>query len=749
MKRITALVAGVLCALMVAGPAAAEDTEADLYGRQVDEAIEKAQKWLLDQQEKSGAWSENEKFWHKYESGVTGVVTYALLKSGISAQNDQLERALAWMAEHPSDLTYELAFRVGCWAATHKQTQGKYRKRMYEDARKLVRGSYGGAYTYEVNKNATRYGEKKKKWDNSNSQYGLLGAWSYHRITNEVPLGYFRLVAGHWHQCQKRNGSWYYDEKRQKDSVTMTAAGLASLFVCYDNLYASRFVDCKGSNVYRRVEEGLKWFSENFQDVGKSKLYYHMYGIERVGLACGYKYFGKGKVDWYKWGVKELLERQRNDGSWKSSGNHSGNDEVATSYALLFLIRGRSPVLFNKLEWNGDWNNRPRDLASVTRWIGDQYEREFAWQIIHANAPVREWHDAQILYISAEKDPDFTDEEIAKLREFVDQGGTIFSVTECGGQGFRKGIRDAYKKMFPKLELTPMGPDHVIYNVYSELKGQPKFYQMTNGLRPLVIHTDVDLAKSWQLQLSGKGSERDFDAAANVYMYVTDLGEVRYRAVSHWPKEKKRSNYREVPVVRIKHDGDWNPEPLSLKRLARVMSVHANTSLEIQEPVTIEKLASSKAKVAFLTGMGKLSLTDAQKRAIVQYVKGGGTLLVDAAGGDEDFARSAARELESALPNSYFVRLLANHDMYQLKDNKIEKIAFRPYRENFRPNRRPGPPRIKAINVDGRPGILLSDEDLTLGLLGVPSYTCDGYMPDSAYRLVRNIVLHADKKSGD
>jgi len=51
-------------------------------------------------------------------------------------------------------------------------------------------------------------------------------------------------------------------------------------------------------------------------------------------------------------------------------------------------------------------------------------------------------------------------------------------------------------------------------------------------------------------------------------------------------------------------------------------------------------------------------------------------------------------------------------------------------------------PRIQAIEVNGRPAVFVSKEDVTAGLVGFPSYTCLGYAPDSALGLMRNMVLY-------
>ena len=69
-----------------------------------------------------------------------------------------------------------------------------------------------------------------------------------------------------------------------------------------------------------------------------------------------------------------------------------------SSFALLFLSRGRAPVLFNKLEYNlassskkpveGNWNQRPRDIANLTHFIGREREISMNWQIVNLQQAV-------------------------------------------------------------------------------------------------------------------------------------------------------------------------------------------------------------------------------------------------------------------------------------------------------------------------------------------------------------------------
>jgi hypothetical protein len=523
----------------------------------------------------------------------------------------------------------------------------------------------------------------------------------------------------------------------------MTAAGLASLFVCYDNLYVNRFIRCKGDTEFRPIQRGLDWFQKEFQKVNGSKFFYHVYGVERVGLACGYKYFGK--TDWYKWGLEEILEKQRNDGGWKSKGNHSGNDETATAYALLFLIRGRNPVLFNKLQYEGDWNNRPRDAASVTRWISRRTERTVAWQIIKVDVPVSEWHDAPILYIAGSREPKFTDEQIDKLREYVLQGGTILSTTECDGPGFRKGIRKVYARMFPEYELTPMGSDHPIYSVYFPLRGHPKMYQMSNGVRPLILHTDEDMPLSWQMKRVSS-REKHFEAAANIYMYITDLGKLHNRGVTYWPKKPKETPKNTIKLARLKHSGHYDPEPYAFKRFRRLMAKHGHADVRVSDPMEISALGKNGPEIATLVGTGTFALSEEQQAALKKYIDGGGTLFVNAVGGNEAFADAAEKMLRSLYPSTPLLRTLRSSEVYGSGKLAIREVSYRPYRKGgSRKPRTYKTPRLRSIMVDGRDAVIFAEADITEGLLGIPVFEADGYVPESAYELMRNIVLYAGK----
>ncbi len=725
----------------------------------IDEAIAKGVKYIWDQQKSDGRWEQFDqdvgingrlvKGYFKYPAGNSTIAAYALLESGVSPQHERMTKALNWLGRQSITKTYSLALRASAWQAANRTTNGKYKEQLAKDAKTLINSTENGAYGYESRGEV----DKKELTDHSNSQYAVLGVWAAQRDGLEVPVKYWEVVMDYWARKQKADGGWGYGRggpgHPDTPRASMTAAGIATMFVCKDNLAGSRYAACRGQKEEdtKSIKVGLEWFEKHFEEsIGKlnSWWYYYLYCMERVGLASGHKYFGT--INWFQAGARRLLSQQRDSGRW-------GNGVSDTAFAVLFLVRGRHPVLFNKLEFDGDWNNRPRDLASLTRWISNSFEKTVNWQIINLRTDVAEWHDAPILYISGAKAPKFTDADIAKLREFVWQGGTIFSATECAGTSFRKGMLDAYRKMFPTYEMVSLSKEHEIYSAHFKLRGTPRMSYISNGIRPLVVHTDIDLPKSWQMRM-WKTQKWAFESAANLYLYLTDGGQLRRRGVSHWPAEPKATPSRTVRVVRLKHAGNCDPEPLAYERFRRQLLRDTGVGLEVGEPVEIAEIAAAKARVAMMTGTGDFKLTDDERAALKAFVGGGGTLVIDAAGGPVfkvdpttkinkpvGFAAAAEREIEATFGEAPLRRLASAADVYNLPGYEIKTVRYR--RRTRARMAATKTPSLRAVTVGARPGVIYSREDLTAGLVGYAATGVDGYEPESAYALLRNILLSA------
>ena len=111
---------------------------------------------------------------------------------------------------------------------------------------------------------------------------------------------YMNLITEYVHRMNNiYDGTWAYTSG--PGTLSMTSAGTASLFVAEDYLYGARFGVRVGREPFSPpLKRALDWWERGGDiNVGVAAWWgYTLYGIERVGLASGFKYFGKH--DWYR-----------------------------------------------------------------------------------------------------------------------------------------------------------------------------------------------------------------------------------------------------------------------------------------------------------------------------------------------------------------------------------------------------------------------------------------------------------------
>ena len=296
----------------------------------------------------------------------------------------------------------------------------------------------------------------------------------------DVPPNYWQLVDAGWRRNQRKAGGWGYtvtdDPRFGTETLGMTVAGVASLFITSDALNNGRATGCNGNVVDANIEGGLRWIAEHFDDFDPETEYDRdwkyptLYGLERVGAASGLRSIGGN--DWYARGVAWLLPEQRKDGGFKSagkSGTTTTRGVIDTSFALLFLGRGRSPLLAAKLAHvpagadarggKADWNQRPRDLANLAAYTGQGAEKELQWEIVSQDRAVAEWLDAPMLYLSGSDALNLSADVKDKLREYAQKGGLIVLNADCGRPGFAKSAVESRQRAFPALRVPRAGGD--------------------------------------------------------------------------------------------------------------------------------------------------------------------------------------------------------------------------------------------------------------------------------------------------
>jgi len=761
---IMTVLSAIVCSQAMAAPAIPADDP--LANDPVEQAIRKAVAYLYTKQ-KNNNWEtvprRTEESGHMVDGaqwgGLSSMAVYGLLAAGENPQKKELATAIEWLGKADVIGVYAMGMKLQIWNYIEKPTPAQ-KDVLRKDATLLLNGVKTGAnnmglYHYWVD-------PTKGDYDHSTSNYGVLGMWAAAQQNLEVPEAYWKLVDAAWRKGQLKDGAWAY--KREANdahpgTMSLTPAGVATLYITQDMLNNHKG-ECKGNIIDKDIDRGIKWMSENFKSSGTNL--YSLYNIERVGTASGHKYFGT--IDWYEDGVKKLLKSQQADGSW--SGGHGGAIP-GTVWGILFLVKGRAPVMMNKLEYavdlRGDkgtanWNQRPRDIANLARWAGKSLEKDLNWQIVNLRVNVDDLHDSPVLYISGNQALTFTKEEKEKLKQYIEGGGLILGHADCVSSAFSASFLKLGTELYSGAEFRDLPADHLIYNCHFKRKTWPPGFTpsikaLSNGAREMMVLINAgDPARYWQIQnFAGVSIKPWAELAANIYLYAADKSTLksRFKGQSYIVnRDEKIKADRTIKVARLEYSGNWNLEPGGWRRFANYMHNTRKTDI-LTESVKLGdgKLKPGDFAVAHLTGTYKFKLSPAARAEIKAFVDGGGTLVVDAAGGVGDFKDSIEAELGEMFgaPGRNVSPLPLGHAVYAGGGQKLDKVSYRYFALPSLPGGTKTVPRLRGIEVNNRTAVFYSPEDLSVGLVGMNVDGIYGYSPDSATNLMECIVLHAAK----
>src|SRR5215469_376788 len=412
--------------------------QGQVTAEKVREAIERGVAYLEREQREDGSWPDPV----GYPGGITSICTLALLNCGVPANDKHVQNALNYLRKIKPQRTYSTALQTMVFCAAEPNTNLALIKRnaqWLEDNQKRT-GPMTGAWAYP-----------EAEGDNSNSQFALLALHEAERVGVKVSDRTWELAHKYWLDCQNPNGSWGY-KPQTLGTGSMTCAGIAALVITSDRLNRGDAeadgdqISCCGQQKDNGpLDRGLSWMGRNFSvhtnpnsRGAQSWLYYYLYGVERTGRLTNQRLLGGH--DWYREGAELLVSLQDELSSyWKGAGHAEDDPHLGTSLALLFLAKGRRPVLCAKLKHEplDDWNHHRSDLSNLTSYVETHWQRDLTWQVIDsATANTEDLLESPVLYICGSAAPKFTDEQVERLRAYVNQGGFILAEANCEGSDF-------------------------------------------------------------------------------------------------------------------------------------------------------------------------------------------------------------------------------------------------------------------------------------------------------------------------
>lgn len=735
MRRI---VPAIVCLAFVAPVSAQQVT-----GEQVRASIESAKRFLLRTQAGNGRWSD-----YSMPGGTTALATLALINAGVPADDAAIVRAVDAIRKVPNERTYVVSLKAQSLVAAGAEV---HRDAIAEAADWLTRAQQpNGMWGYGLTGTRT---------DFSNSQFALLGLHEAARGGVGVNRIVWNRARVSWVNSQGRDGGWGYMPNATRHTGSMTAAGVASLYICGDSLHMNRgrgrasdgsVICCQPYVEYRPIARGLHWLAGNFdtaRNPNGSFYYYYMYALERAGILSGMRHIGEH--DWYRRGAAELVRRQRPDGSWREV-----HEIVDTAFALLFLAKGHKPILFNKLQYSADantWNITRNDLPNLLAFIGDKLGEPMSWEAVPVSAEIETWLTAPVLYFNGPRFPDFNEAQIERFREYVRQGGTILAVATCHLAEFRRGFEAFVGQVFPDDPLVRLAPDHPVFNAMFPLDGaRIQLYGLSAGCRTSVFFSPKDIACLWDAADIPDASEEAFRLGTNLAAYATGLEPLpdkldAVRLVETDEAEVATAPARgAVQVGQVMHNGDWRPNPKAVVHLADYL--HDKLAVDVVPafaPIDLtdaDRLA--RHPVLYMTGHYSFELKPEEVAALRRHLERGGFLVANACCGREAFD-VAFRELAAELfPQRSLERLPQDHPIIAGRPGvPLDVIHYRQALRVEQPDLNTAV--LEGISLEDRLVLVYSPYSLDCGLDGHKCFACRGVEPEDALRIAGNAILYA------
>jgi hypothetical protein len=513
------------------------------------------------------------------------------------------------------------------------------------------------------------------------------------------------------------------------------------------------------------------------------RTFYHLYGLERAGRLTGQRFFGEH--DWFREGSKFLVRLQHPDGSWYNGDLIGGYDRwpiVSTSFALLFLSKGKTPVLMSKVvhgSWpredlDLDWNNDRNDLKNLVAHASKEifHRQPLAWQTVDlmmaAQPPGRhnlpteedlaavtaELLQSPILYITGHRSPKrrFTAIEKKLLKRYVDNGGFIVAEACCSSPTFDAGFKDLVADIWPDAEFAPLPAEHAIWTSPAVVApGQPyTLWGLNQGCKTILLYSPQDLSCRWE---SGKVADprciQAFRLGLNIIAYATGM-QLPHERLTEVAVQRERPDPPVIPrgalkVAQLRYGGDWHPAPRAMRNLMEDLHDVAGVDVVLKtEERPLGDPGIIDFKFVYMHGRSKFDVAADDLKDLRFNLKSGGLLFADACCGKEAFDGSFRKFVANLLPGMKLEHVPANDPLFgkALGGVALTESTIK-CRTAVGGELKRMAPYLEGVRHEGRWIVLYSKYDIGCALEKHQSPDCRGYDPESARKIARAAALYA------
>jgi len=423
------------------------------------------------------------------------------------------------------------------------------------------------------------------------------------------------------------------------------------------------------------------------------------------------------------------------------------------------------PVLLTKIATNDpeDWTRTPDDLKGLLQWMSREMNVNFSANVRHFGEISTDPQKNPVLYRSGYKPFKLTPKEIANLREYLLNGGTIVFNALVGHPDFYQSAMVAAQQILPDNTLYRLRMDHPVFHSFYEV-GKVTFRErmIRDGVAPdpfpwisgvdldnrtAIFISRWDIALGWESNQHESWGYADDDArklGANIVSYVTamrDAGRSVGKSVELVNADKKSAG--KFRVGQIIHDGPWKTRTAAFPMLLNQFQSTTGTpvSFDLRE-VKLTDSALFEMPFGYLTGTTDFAFTEEERAALRRFLSNGGVLLVEAGEGRKSFDASFRQEIAAILPGKPLMLLPPEHELFK-RPIAAGTVKARPALAVKHGNQVEMQPEMYGIEINGTLSVIYTPNDLSAGWERALAPYAMGYESKDATALGLNVLYYA------
>jgi hypothetical protein len=423
------------------------------------------------------------------------------------------------------------------------------------------------------------------------------------------------------------------------------------------------------------------------------------------------------------------------------------------------------PVMLTKIRSSDeeDWARTPNDLKGLLESLSGELNVNFTSNVKTFAQVSTDPRENPVLYRSGYKAFELSPEEVARLREYIKNGGTIVFNSLVGNPDAYRSAQQAARQILPEFPLYRLRMDHPIFRSYHTIEKvnyRPRMikdgvvvdeFPFLEGVdvdnRTAVVISRWDFALGWESNAHESWGYADADArrlGANIVSYVTalrDAGLSVGKSVELADGDKKTAG--KFRVGQVMHNGAWKTRSAAFPMLLNQLHSEIGTKVSFDlRDVSLRETTISEMPFLYLTGTTDFAFSEEERSNLRQFLNKGGVLFVEAGEGRKTFDKSFREEIAKVLPNRPMVQLPKNHEIFRTHRN-IDNVKARPALASAKGNQLEVAPELLGIELNGSLAVIYSPFDLSAGWEKADAPYALGYQPQDSTALGINVLLYS------